>query len=660
MKKLKIVISLLLVMAMILATACSGNNQPPAESSTPTPEASTPEASTPEVSTPEASTPEASTPGESTPDDPDQDEPKIYNVIFALATIPPVLAALECIESGYPTYVIIERGKTFNGIESIENFYNVGFDPTNNQSTGFTSEEFDAMVAKVKELNDSSKKAFFNFYVQDGTALMGAAIAANAGVAADSFHVYMCEDGTGAYTALYNKYIKDIEMTAEKDGIYENYLAKVSEAKGQFDVIMSKTDNKISDGALYYNIGKAYALAALDNFTYYIQDEHNVVNILEGTGDVKSKLLSAFGVDGYDDKVEYELNLMYGTISAGVSALSEEQRTDYLTLMYGQYYAATYEALTRTERGGEKAPDKKLVFIGSRHTDYPDFVSNASFGIGGLAADAAIPATYGELDAKYKNELIFATEADYQLFLDVLANEENYGEDATAEAKAAAAVACFNYYVDYIFTLKMTYALYGSDYDIIMKGHPREAIGNWSEWGERYKVTYGEDQKYVYDKLFDALLLGFHNGDSTGKYIGMVPYGTAAENLAYLGADIAIAGLPSSTYSGFDTAVDVLFIMAQTNQDIVGSGEANAASQVKDRYEAGNLLYTDKEGNKQTTVFYNIGNTYKALAEILTAKENAVLSSAYQTRFDAWLAATYPEAEDIDGQGFPRIKPTEQ
>ena len=50
-----------------------------------------------------------------------------YNIVFALATIPPVMAALDCIESGRETYAIIERGKTYSGIEAIPYFHNAGF-----------------------------------------------------------------------------------------------------------------------------------------------------------------------------------------------------------------------------------------------------------------------------------------------------------------------------------------------------------------------------------------------------------------------------------------------------------------------------------------------------------------------------------------------------
>ena len=127
---------------------------------------------------------------------------KIYNIIYALATIPPVLAALESISNGYETYAIIERGKTYSGIESIEYFNNAGFDVGSNKSNGFTEAEFVSMINKVKELKNENENSFFYFYAQDGTALACAAVAANAGLAVEDFHVIMCEDGTGAYRAL--------------------------------------------------------------------------------------------------------------------------------------------------------------------------------------------------------------------------------------------------------------------------------------------------------------------------------------------------------------------------------------------------------------------------------------------------------------------------
>ena len=583
------------------------------------------------------------------PSDPANPEQVCYNVIFALATIPPVMAALESIANGYETYAIIERGKTYSGIDKLEYFHNVGFDANNNLSTGFTDTEFDTMVAKVKELKEANPNAYFYFHTQDGTALKGAAIAANAGLSADQFHVYMYEDGTGAYNALRTYFVDNKKLDATKDEPYEYYKTLSAEVNADFETVMSKTDNKNSDAILGYSIRKAFARASHANFTYCLQDGSIIKNILESAGDgtVKTKLLASFGVEGYTEANEFKLNLSYGKISDKISTLTEQQRTDYLTLMYGQYFEDTYANLTRTQRAGEAAPSKKLVFIGSRHSGYPKFASDAAYGIGGLAEGTTVPASYAELADKYKMPLLFATEADYTSFLAILNNDANYVANTDPAVKELAKTACFNTYINYIFTLKLTYAQYGAEYDIIMKGHPGEVIGKSSEWGKKYPVTYGEEKKYYYDALLDAALLNFHANDSTGKFIGMVPYGTAAENLAYLGADISICGLPSSTYSGYDTDVDVLFIMALSNQTI-----ADTESQVKERYEAGNLLYTDKNGEEKNAVYYNTGNVLKYAGQVCRVKGNTALADSYDALFAAWLTANHPGKTGIDDQGF--------
>lgn len=575
-----------------------------------------------------------------------------YNAIFTLATIPPVLSALDAISSGDETFAIIERGKTYSGIDRLENFYNVGFDPANNLSTGFTDEEFNAMVAKVKELNDTEKKVFFNFYVQDGTALVGAAIAANAGLTKDQFHVYMVEDGTGAYSALYNGYFAGKTVSDSVDEIYDNFCNQVANVQDEFETIMSKNDNTVSDPYCLYNIEKAYALAALDNFTYYIQDETQICEILEGSGNKTSKLASCFDNEKYPSDIEYSLNLKYQKIVDGVAKLTEEQKTDYLNLMYGQYYEDTYNTLIRTERAGKTAPDKKLVFIDTRHSGYPVFASSEVHGIGGLSENDTIPNTYEELDEKYKSPLLFATEEDYVSFINILNDSNNYSSTFTEEAIHKAKISTFNDYIDYIYTLKFTYSIYGNEYDLIMKGHPREVIGGHDEWGDTYVVTCSDGSTHNYNLLMDNALLNFHANDSTGKYIGMVPYGTAAENLAYLGVNLSICGLPSSTYAGYDTSVDVLNIMTETNQDIMGNGEEQAASSVNTRYEAGTLLYTDKNGEKQETVFYNTGNVYKTAIEICEKSGDEESAKMYTTLYKQWVSDVHGNATGIDAQGF--------
>lgn len=577
-----------------------------------------------------------------------------FNVIFALATVPPVIGAMESVLDGDHTFAIIERGKTFSGIAELAKFHNVGFDAANNKSTGFTQEEFEAMVEQVKSLEEIYPDSFYTFYVQDGTALIAAGIAANAGLSEDQFHVYMVEDGTGAYAAVRNSYIRNKTVNATADVVYENYLAQAAAAKAEFEGVMAKKNNVKSD--FTYNIAKAFALASLDNFTYYFQDQAKLIGILEEAGDAthKTELLAAIGAQGYTgDGETVEIAVKYGKISEGVAKMTDSQKADYLKLMYGQYYQDTYDTLTRTERADEAAPADKLVYIGTRVLSYPALATDAAkFGVGGLAADATVPASYAELDAKYKTSLLFGTEADYTAFLAELNNEENYDEGISDEALRAAKVACFNVYINYMMNLKLTYALYGEKYDIVMKGHPREVIGAYEEWSQHYDAAYtedGEQKSYRYNKLMDEVLLNFHASDSIGKYIGMVPYGTAAENLAYLGANISLTGLPSSTYAGYDTDVDVVSIFCVTNEDITG-----AASQVAERFEAGNLNYVlPGTTEEKPTDYYNVGNILEAIFSVYEEDGATESAAQYKALFDAWLAATHAGAVGIDNQGRP-------
>lgn len=576
---------------------------------------------------------------------------RIYNIIFALATVPPVLAALDSIESGYETYAVIESGKTYSGIDKLESIRNAGFDPTSNLSNGFTSAEFNSMVAKLKELREAEENSFFYIYAQDGTALRAAALAANAGIPIEDFHIYMCEDGTGAYRSISENYIDGLNASSEADEPFEAFNASLNDAALKFTIIMTKQDNKNSDPDLKYDIKSAFALSVLPNFTYWFQDKASVDGILSAAEG--SRLPGIFGVEGFDNTTMLTANLRYCSISEKMSELGEEQRREYLTLMYGDYYAETEAALTCTMRSGEEVPASKLIFIGSRLAYYPSFASDAEYGIGGLGEGEAPAESYELLDERYKLPFLFGTKEDYDIFLAAIHDPASYPDNAPEDVIAEIGAACFDLYIDYIFTLKFVYSLYGGEYDLILKGHPREVLGAYSEWGERYSIkrTEGDGEnareiKYSFDKLLDRLLLSFHEHDSIGRYIGTIPYGTAAENLAYFGADIAICGLPSTTYSGYDTDIEVLFVMAETDETIEGD-----ASQVKDRYKAGNLTYR-VGGEERDAIYFNTGNTYKYAMQILHEAGEGTAAESFEARYRAWLTANRAGASDIDAQGF--------
>ena len=93
--------------------------------------------------------------------------------------------------------------------------------------------------------------------------------------------------------------------------------------------------------------------------------------------------------------------------------------------------------------------------------------------------------------------------------------------------------------------------------------------------------------------------------------------------------------------------VDVMFIMAASNQTM-----ADTDSQVKERFEAGNLTYTDKDGNAVNAVYYNTGNVFKALAKYYESVGDTQNSLNYTAAFNSWLSKNHSGASDIDDWGF--------
>ncbi|MBQ7226912.1 MAG: hypothetical protein IJX05_00770, partial [Clostridia bacterium] len=371
-----------------------------------------------------------------------------------------------------------------------------------------------------------------------------------------------------------------------------------------------------------------------------------------GTGDYETKMLNILGFEGYgENATDLSIDVKFGTISEGVENLESDTKESYLKLMYGKYFEGTYDCLTRTKLsdGVTEVPSKKLVFIASRLNSYPALATNAAYGIGGASSVDDVPDNYEDLAAKYKTKLLFGTADDYEMFISQINNNENYVTAPTNEQKDQIKVNAFNYYINYMFTLKYTYELYGANFDIILKGHPRETMNEMSSWSSHYVLG----DSYNYDLLINNLMVAFHSLDSVGKYIGMVPYGTAAENLAYLGADISLCGLPSSTYTGYDTAVDIKFILSLTNSAI------NSDTNLNGRYEAGTLLDHDESGNENITDFHNLGLIYKNLVAIYTEASDMSNASTYQTLFENWLrtqagldAGADLSGYDVDQQGF--------
>ena len=566
---------------------------------------------------------------------------KEYNIIFTLATVPPVLAALDSISNGNETYAFIERGKTYNGIDSATGFHNIGFEKGNNQSTGFTNEQLNTVSAKVKALNVNGNEKF-NIYVCDYTVLLGFCVAADAGLKSTQYQIVLCENGGGTYEGLNNRYVTDKTVDSTTDDPYDTFMDDVAAVQTKIATILSQNKHKVNFERGYH---LAYAAATLSNVRYLLQDDVRIKNSLESAGsdDYKTKLLSVFGLDENSANAEAHLNFNFGSISDRVAKLQQDQKINYLKLMYGDYYEDTHDTLTRTTLSDNETavPSEKLLFIGNRAQDYPDVAKY--FDYADVTDASQVPDSYAELSDVYKTDFLFGEEADYQLFINELKKATNYEDDELPDKEVldAIRVSCFNYYIDYLVTLKFTYLKYGNEYDIVLKGHPSEVLGEHETWNKDYKVTVNA-QAYVYNELFDNLLLSFHEKDSVGKYIGLIPFGTAAENLAYLGVDISLCGLSSGTYAGFDHSVDIKFVMSMVDAAV------DADTNLSGRYADGTLLDHDKDGNPTPTAFFNIGNLYKQLIEYYS--DNQEYKAKYEAKLQEWLGKM--NGVGVDNQGF--------
>ena len=570
---------------------------------------------------------------------------KEYNIIFTLATIPPVLAALDCIDNGNETYVFIERAKTYYGIDTVTGFNRVPeFVKTDNADTGFTNDDFNNVVKMIKNLNVNGNEKF-NIYVCDYTVLMGFGLAASAELKNNQYQIVLCENGGKTYEGLDSDYITGKTVDSSMDEPYKKFLEDVATVKSKIETILSKNKHKVN-----FDIGYdlAYPAATLRNVRYLIQDKVSIKNRLEAVGseNYKTKLLSVFG---FEENAEISINFDFGSISERVEKLQPSQKQNYLKLMYGASFKDTHDTLTRTTLSDNvtEVPSEKLVFIGSRANSYPHLAEY--FGYADVTDASQVPDSYDELKSMYKTDFLFGKEEDYQLFINELKDATNYENNALPERELldAIKVNCFNYYIDYLVTLKFTYLKYGKDFDIVLKGHPSEVLGEYETWTQHYDVTVNE-QYYRYDKLYDNLLSAFHEQDSIGKYIGLIPFGTAAENLAYLGVDISLCGLSSGTYTGYEQSIDIKFVMATVDTAI------DSDTNLSGRYANGTLLDHDKNGKEDITAFFNIGNLYKQLIEYYSSEEhgNDKYKAYYEEKFKAWLRAVNGLSEDADTNGY--------
>ncbi|MBR0295178.1 MAG: hypothetical protein IJQ67_04655 [Bacilli bacterium] len=583
-------------------------------------------------------------------------ESHTYNIILTAATVPPVVSALESIVNGYPTYAFIERGKTYSGIALLEdaNFYNLGFDATTNESSGVTLAAFKALTDKVVELKTADAEAKFNLFTTDYKPWSAVKVASDANLLLDDFTVYMVEDGTATYSYGKKYFVTPFATNDAADAFFDERLAAADNllAAAMEDSSVLNEGNKKNGYVEGYK--ETFVLSTHDNFIHVMQDKTKMQAALK---DIEGSKL-------YDNYINDGANVVYKSISERVRDLTEEQKDNYLNLMFGDFKAESYRLLTRTvnDTTEDPMPAKKLIYIGTR-------ARQSGKGLIPTQTFTSLGASIADLPLALRE--FFLNQDDYDLVYNYLNDEANYEEAWKDNADVVAAVknAAFNMYIGFAYNLKITQRLYGDEYDVLFKGHPAETFESPESW-KGYEVTVSET-KYTYNSFMYKLALKFHTDDSEGKFIGVLPGGVAAENLAYLGVDTYVGGLPSSTYTGYDKASPILFVLNTIEDDIHADGNINQ------RYLDGELVWED-DGKTIETQFMNkfltyqiLSNLYKEHASTLSDTEKGIyedIADAYITKLNAGVKSylgvdtdvEVTKEFDIDNNGSIVINDTEE
>lgn len=557
-------------------------------------------------------------------------EPKVetVNIIMTGATVPPVMSALESLVNGGKTYAYIERGKTYSGIADTS-FINMGFDVTVNNSNWVTNKNFPILKNSVSEIKNQYPEAHYNFFTVDYKPWAPVKVASEVGLSKDQFTVYMVEDGTATYAYAEKYYQSSFKNQQAADDYYD---AQVKASNELFDKAMESSVH-IDSVKDTYLTGYQYtfALATHPNFVHLVQDKVKLEAKLNKYPN--SKINQVYGLT--NNTSGYESHIVYKSISERVSSLTKEQKDEYLTLMFGQYKRESERLLNRTklDDGETSIPSKKLIFIGGRvRQSGAELVSFHEF--------SKIPSNYSDISAELHQ--VFLNEDDYNFVYNYLNTPSNYESSWASESEEvlnAIKEKAFNYYIDYAYNLKLTYRLYGNKYDVLFKGHPAETLDAPEKWGG-YSVKVDE-VTYNFNRFMHALALKFHSLDSEGKYIGVLPGGVAAENLAYLGVNTYLCGLASSTYTGYEKTSPIFYVLNNTNDDIRGDIAINQ------RYLDGELTWEEGEEVIETK-FLNRGNRYQLLKDYYKTlsdsstdekeKEDFLwVSNNYQSRLKAWV-----------------------
>lgn len=480
-------------------------------------------------------------------------DPTDYNIIMAHSTNPAVMATIDCVKNGNPTYAWFERKGTFGGLTLNSNFTK----SSNFDTAGELNQDVISEMGKTAfKLIKKSPKSKINIYVTDFHAIPALQVAYQAGLSEDQFHIYLIEDGAGAYSNFNTAFVSGSTYSAGSDGAdavdtaYTKFTEKVS-ALNEIVEDIKEAKGVYSGDILNYSY--CYAAATLPNVTYWFQDTNPLKNYLDEAKLQGSKMYDVLHL--LDDQEDYtspvtQMNLKVETQAHAEQTLTEDQKTIYGKMSISSYM---FDMMS--------TDDKKLVIAGTSPTtiDNRDFIPDIT-----VEALKTMHNSTGGLKEPYASLL---NEDMYNL---VIANLDKNGSDYDD---------VLNMYLEYAGTMTAIQKKYGQEYTVMYKDHPKYGL-------EDSRIT-ASDQRWT-SSLFagdDAAAKGtamfnlvnkYYKKDTYGKEIKVMESSTnIATYMTYF--DMDLCGWDSSFYcNAKQDQVKFLFdLNNEMTKDAINSGAIN-------------------------------------------------------------------------------------
>lgn len=182
-----------------------------------------------------------------------------YHFYLNWGSLPTLFTAAHFMSHEYPTWVYSERINSYD-LSNLPQHVNL---LTGNTTQANANVVFDTLSAKINELENKSKNAFFNFFIDDYRLMHAFAAAHLNGIPQERYHVTLLSDGTATYSGLF---------------IPIDTVAKWNITRASFETELAKFDNKEENamtGSEMYNASASSAWAHVasqrSNVAYWMQ-----------------------------------------------------------------------------------------------------------------------------------------------------------------------------------------------------------------------------------------------------------------------------------------------------------------------------------------------------------------------------------------------------